>query len=107
MLVTLAENAIKHGLAPAALGGTVRLSARRRGETLEVSVVDDGVGFSADSGGHGMGLANIRRQLAARFGSRASLSMEQRDSGGVSVQLTLPCTDAPPLVATAAAAVRT
>jgi sensor histidine kinase YesM len=107
VLVTLAENAIKHGLAPAALGGTVRLSARRRGETLEVSVVDDGVGFSADSGGHGMGLANIRRQLAARFGSKASLSMEQRDSGGVSVQLTLPCSDAPPTVATEATVVRT
>lgn len=107
VLVTLAENAIKHGLAPADLGGTVQLSACRRGETLEVSVADDGVGFGADTGGHGVGLVNIRRQLAARFGNQASLSLEQRDTGGVSARLAFPCNDAPrSTVARAAAAVR-
>jgi sensor histidine kinase YesM len=95
VLATLAENAIKHGLAPADLGGTVQLGARRVGATLEVSVADDGVGFGAHSGGHGVGLVNIRRQLAARFGERASLSLEQRDSGGVIARMTLPCSDAP------------
>jgi len=94
VLVTLAENAIKHGLAPADLGGTVRLMASRVGAMLEVSVVDDGVGFGADTGGHGLGLVNIRRQLSARFGEQASLSLEQRDSGGVIARLTLPCHDA-------------
>lgn len=95
VLVTLAENAIKHGLAPAGRGGTVRLAARRNDITLEVSVSDDGVGFGVDSGGHGVGLANIRRQLTARFGEEASLSLVQRDSGGVTATLALPCTGAP------------
>jgi sensor histidine kinase YesM len=93
VLVTLAENAIKHGLAPAGVGGTVQFQARRVGPTLEVCVVDDGVGFGPDSGGHGVGLVNIRRQLAARFGERASLSLEQRDSGGVMARVSLPCVD--------------
>ena len=93
VLVTLAENAIKHGLGPADLGGTVQLGVRRIGATLEVSVADDGVGFGADTGGHGVGLVNIRRQLSARFGEQASLSLEQRDSGGVIARLTLPCND--------------
>ncbi len=95
VLVTLAENAVKHGLAPAGLGGTVHLRARRAGATLEVSVADDGVGFGPDSGGHGVGLVNIRRQLSSRFGDRASLCLEQRDSGGVIARLCLPCQDAP------------
>jgi len=93
VLVTLSENAIKHGLAPADLGGTVQLTARRVDGTLEVSVADDGVGFGTDTGGHGFGLVNIRRQLTARFGEQASLSLEQRDSGGVIARLTLPCDD--------------
>jgi hypothetical protein len=63
------------------------------------------VGFGADSGGHGVGLANIRRQLTARFGDQASLSLVQRDSGGVIATLALPCTAAPvePVPRTAAA----
>jgi sensor histidine kinase YesM len=95
VLVTLAENAIKHGLAPADLGGTVHLRAHRAGSTLEVSVADDGVGFGPDSGGHGVGLVNIRRQLSARFGDKASLSLEERKSGGVIARLRLPCQEAP------------
>ena len=104
VLATLAENAIKHGLAPADRGGTVQLAARRAGITLEVSVIDDGVGFGTDTGGHGVGLANIRRQLTARFGDRASLSLEQRESGGVAATLRLPCDDAPGPAATRTAA---
>jgi hypothetical protein len=95
LLLTLAENAIKHGLAPADLGGTVALCARRSGSALEVSVADDGVGFGPDAGGHGVGLVNIRRQLAARFGDDASLSLDQRDSGGVIARLLLPCSAVP------------
>ena len=103
VLVTLAENAIKHGLAPTDNGGAVHLAARRSGKTLEVSVADDGVGFGPDSGGSGVGLVNIRRQLAARFGHGASLSLEQRDSGGVIAQVRLPigepASDAGPRIA--------
>jgi len=95
VLVTLVENAIKHGLAPAGLGGTVELCARRSGNALEVSVADDGIGFGPHSGGHGLGLANIRRQLAARFGDEALLSMEERDNGGVIARVTLPRGEAP------------
>jgi len=95
VLLTLVENAIKHGLAPAALGGTVRLSAQHDSATLSVSVADDGVGFGSASGGQGVGLVNIRRQLAARFGDQAALSLEQRDGGGVIARVTLRCDAAP------------
>jgi signal transduction histidine kinase len=94
VLVTLAENAIKHGLGPAELGGSVRLSARRDGDRLEVSVSDDGVGFSGSSGGDGVGLVNIRRQLAARHGDAAGLRLQEGPQGGVIATVVLPWRDA-------------
>jgi sensor histidine kinase YesM len=90
VLLTLAENAIKHGLSPADLGGTVRMTAQRHGSSLEVCVVDDGVGFGATVGGHGVGLVNIRRQLQARHGDRARLTLEQRAEGGICARISLP-----------------
>jgi LytS/YehU family sensor histidine kinase len=45
LLVTLVENAIKHGIEPSGVGGHVTVRAWRNGETLEVAVLDDGVGF--------------------------------------------------------------
>lgn len=90
VLVTLAENAIKHGLAPAELGGCIEVAARIRDGRVEVAVADDGVGFGPDAGGCGVGLVNVRRQLAARFGAAASLVLEQRQSGGVIARLGLP-----------------
>jgi sensor histidine kinase YesM len=95
MLLTLAENAIKHGVAPAELGGTVRIAARVHDATLEVSVADDGVGFGAASaGGTGVGLINIRRQLAARHGDAARLLLEAAERGGVRACIVLPWTQA-------------
>lgn len=90
VLVTLAENAIKHGLAPADLGGTVRIAARLKEERLQVTISDDGVGFGgAGAGGSGVGLVNIRRQLAARYGDLAQLMLEDADPG-VCARITLP-----------------
>jgi sensor histidine kinase YesM len=88
VLVTLAENAIKHGLAPADLGGTVDVAASRNGTSLVVTVTDDGVGFGASAGGTGVGLVNIRRQLAARYGDGARLTLEQQ--GGVCARIVVP-----------------
>ncbi len=74
LLITLVENAIKHGLEPVG-GGNVLVRARRSRKMLEVAVLDDGAGFgAAASGGTGVGLANVRRQLAARYKSRARLT---------------------------------
>ena len=50
MLVTLAENAIKHGLGPKREGGTLRIGARLSGGQLEVEVTDDGVGLTIGTG---------------------------------------------------------
>ena len=90
LLITLVENAIKHGLEPVG-GGHIEVRARCRRNVLEVSVVDDGAGFGATaSSGTGVGLVNIRRQLAARYQSGARLILEGRDPRGACATLELP-----------------
>ena len=89
MLLTLVENAVKHGLNPSLDGGLVRVSARRNGERLILSVADTGVGFAPGSGA-GTGLANIRARLAAQFGDRADLALTNNELGGVTAVLALP-----------------
>jgi len=89
MLATLVENAIKHGIAPLTEGGSIVVTASRRGDSLLLSVADTGKGFDAGSG-TGVGLANIRARLAALHGSRASLRLEANSPRGVIASLVLP-----------------
>lgn len=89
ILLTLVENAIKHGLEPAPAGGTVRISASRGADWLEIEVRDTGVGL-AELPGSGVGLANVRAQLQARYGERAALAITAAEGGGVSARVRVP-----------------
>ena len=97
MLISLTENAIKHGIEPSASGGNVVLSAEIEthagGRRLAVSVVDDGVGLRPGVGG-GTGLRNIREQLDASFGSQGSLLIRGRPVGGTAATIRVPYEEA-------------
>ncbi len=91
MLLTLVENAIKHGLMPSENGGTVRIVARREQGVPVVEVIDDGVGFGmANTSGTGIGLSNIKARLAAMYGDTAKLLIEGVETGGVRAAIRLP-----------------
>lgn len=92
MLVTLVENAIKHGLSPLPEGGSVGISSRRDGDSLHVSVMDTGRGFIGESGS-GVGLANIRARLSALYGDKAALRLGSTQPRGVQATLVLPRID--------------
>jgi two-component sensor histidine kinase len=89
MLVTLVENAIKHGIGPKRQGGTVRIGAHAGNGQLHIHVSDDGVGLKLGVG-TGRGLANTRARLATQFGAAGALEIGTRDGGGVRVLLALP-----------------
>jgi hypothetical protein len=89
MLATLVENAIKHGIAPLAEGGAIRIKAEKGADGLKLTVADTGQGFTAASGS-GVGLANIRARLAALYGERAALRLQANVPRGVTAVITLP-----------------
>ena len=89
MLITLVENAIKHGLAPLPEGGRIDIDAKSAEGVLRVRVADTGAGFH-DSSGSGIGLANIGSRLAALYGGRASLTLEANEPRGVVSVIAVP-----------------
>jgi sensor histidine kinase YesM len=90
LLITLVENAIKHGLDPVG-GGSILVGAYAQSDRLQVSILDDGVGLgAAASSGAGVGLANIRRQLAARYDGQARLTLQERVPRGTRATISIP-----------------
>lgn len=90
LLQPLIENAVHHGIAPHADGGTVTIRAARQAATLRIEVIDDGVGELGDDGEHGIGLGTVRERLQALYDGRATLHASPRTEGGFGVVLTLP-----------------
>lgn len=90
MLATLVENAIKHGIAPLAEGGAIRIKAERLADAMRLTVADTGRGLGDAASGTGVGLANIRARLAALYGGRAALRLEANAPRGVAAVITLP-----------------
>ena len=89
ILLTLVENAIKHGINPAVDGGRICVSASSENTALVLRVSDSGQGLAATDG-HGMGLANIRRRLMMLYGDNAVLSLARAASRGVTATVTIP-----------------
>ncbi len=96
MIVTLVENALKHGLAPLPEGGKVSIDARREGDRLIVQVADTGVGIgAAPDAGMGIGIANARARLAALYGPEGRLRIRSNPAGGVTAEIELPWQPSP------------
>ena len=93
MLLTLTENAIKHGLGPSPTGGRIDVRATMEDGRLRVQVADSGQGFAKSAGG-GTGLANIRARLKAIFADGADLSLTLNVPQGVVATIVLPYQDA-------------
>ncbi|GGE04151.1 hypothetical protein GCM10011515_24700 [Tsuneonella deserti] len=74
ILQPLVENSVKYAVAASSRPVTVEIAARSEYGRLVVTVSDDGPGLPKDPGkGFGIGLANVRDRLAARFGEDAMI----------------------------------
>ena len=90
------ENALRHGSARSPDAGHVGIVASRIADTLEISVLDDGVGVDEKTlhpAGHG--IENTRARLRALYGDRASLEVARRTPRGTRATLRIPYREMP------------
>ena len=93
LIQPLVENAVKHGVADRVEGGTVRIEARRRGESLEIAVENPRDPEAPARRGSGVGLENVRQRLGALDPRRAHLDVLEQPER-FRVVLTLPAIEA-------------
>jgi len=89
MLISLVENALKHGVDPRCECSSVAVRAVERDGKLVVSVADTGAGIVPKQGG-GVGLSNIRERLKALHGASARLTLEENAPSGIVASIEVP-----------------
>jgi anti-sigma regulatory factor (Ser/Thr protein kinase) len=98
VIQTLAENAIKHGVAAVRGPGRIAIFACKKDSTLQIAVQDSGPGFPAEvrpeslpeSSRGGYGLRNVRDRLRAHYGSAGRLAFGRSPAGATEVTLEIP-----------------
>jgi len=87
----LVENAVRYAVSPRESGGTIRLLARRVNGALQVTIEDDGPGFSPGTvpAGHGVGLESVRERLRIA-GAGHAIDVQTAPATGARVTVTLP-----------------
>jgi hypothetical protein len=89
-LLTLVENAVRHGIDPSEEGGSIEIDVERRDGRCLVRVSDSGIGVQDGSAGLGTGLATLRERLRLVFGEDAHLHLSPGVVGGAVAELDLP-----------------
>jgi hypothetical protein len=89
-LLTLVENAVRHGIDPSEEGGRIDIDIERRGERCVVRVTDTGAGLHQSANGLGTGLTTLRERLQLTFGDAAQLRLTSGAPGGVVVEVDMP-----------------
>lgn len=93
ILQPLVENAIKHGIAQRRSTGRLRISARRRGDTLRLEVFNDPAegGRRSDAhDNHGIGLQATRARLERTYPEHHRLDCQLGDAAGSTVAIEFP-----------------
>jgi LytS/YehU family sensor histidine kinase len=90
LLMSLVENAVRHGVEPRPGTVNVRVAASAEAGRLRVLVADDGAGLGGTVLGSGVGLRNVRERLAALYGGDGGVALRTGAEGWTEAELTLP-----------------
>ena len=94
-LLTLVENAVRHGIDPSEEGGEISVTVQIKGERCIAQVSDTGIGLGVNQGGQGSqglgtGLANLRERLQLLFSNQAHLSLTSLEPHGFLAEIDFP-----------------
>jgi hypothetical protein len=89
-LLTLVENAVRHGIDPSEEGGRIEVDVWLREGRCLVRVTDTGVGLKLTGGGLGTGLSTLRERLQLAFGETAQLRLSEVEPHGVCAEVDVP-----------------
>jgi sensor histidine kinase YesM len=93
MLVqTLAENALKHGIAKLPEGGELAIRVHMKGRQVEIVITNPGW-ISSDTSSTAIGLENARERLRLIYGGAATLSLLDVRGQMVESRVTIPLAD--------------
>ena len=92
-MLTLVENAVRHGIDPGEDGGRIDVAVRVLEGRCIASVTDTGVGLKQGGSG-GSGLANLRERMKLAFGD-AQLRLASAEPRGTRAVLEFPAESAP------------
>lgn len=89
-LLTLVENAVRHGIDPSEEGGRIDIVIQRTGDRCRIRVTDTGAGLRPSASGLGTGLTALRERLQLTFGEEAQLRLASGAERGVAVEVDMP-----------------
>lgn len=93
-LLTLVENAMRHGIDPSAEGGRIDVRVWIAAGRCHADVIDTGIGPKHDAArandGLGTGLANLRERLQLAFGGDATLRLVENKPHGARAKISSP-----------------
>ena len=89
-LLTLVENAVRHGIDPSEDGGRIDIDVSRRGDRCVVRVADTGAGLHASTSGLRTGLTTLRERLQLFFGDDAHLRLTSNAPRGAIAEVDMP-----------------
>jgi two-component system LytT family sensor kinase len=100
ILQPVVENAYVHGLSRVSTGGLIQITAKEAGGQISISVRNSGVGLKSanenETGGMGIGLANIEKRLRLHFGEKCVVAIHEVSTNLVEVKLMFPLIFAAP-----------
>jgi hypothetical protein len=94
-LMTLVENAVRHGIDPSETGGRIDVRVRLQGACCIIAVEDTGIGNSGKAHGTGSGLKTLRARLELTYGESAALRLQEITPHGFLAELEIPAECAP------------